>query len=381
MILLIFLIGCCMGAYAEIITIPSLTLQPGEEKSVEIRMDQAPHGLSGYTLIVNTQGSATITSGEGPAWAALKNADLVDSHTLSVSAADLMDEIKSGSTQVLLATVMVTGAAGQTTFTATVKQMDDDDGNAIVPVIIPGKIDSGNSPTPTTMPTTPVPTQPTTLPTTLQPTPIPTQPTTSPTTLQPTPVPTQPTISPTTLQPTPIPTEPTILPTTLPTTIIPPTPTEITYELDRGWNLIGIPAQPIAGYETAFVFSQVPSDGHSMFQYGPSGWESVNPATPLRAMDAYWIYTNTPFVVTIQVQEVSGSCSFQSGWNLISPPGFAEKRATEVFSSLVWSYLTGYDGKTQQYDMIVIMGVDDSFIVRPGHGYWIYLQDAGTVSY
>ena len=346
-ILLIFLIGCCMGAYAETITIPSLTLQPGEEKSVEIRMDQAPHGLSGYTLTIETQGSATITGGEGPTWSALKNAELLDSHTLRVSAGDLMDEIKAGSTQILLATVTVAGATGQTTFTATIKQMDDDDGNAIVPVVIPGAIDSGSSPTPTTHPPTPVPTQPTTEPTVLPPTPVPTQPTTEP--------------------------------TVLPPPINPPT--EISYELDQGWNLIGIPAKPIDGYTTASAFSQVPSGGHSMFQYGPSGWESVSPTTPLDAMDAYWIYSSIPFVVTIQVQDGPGSRSFHSGWNLISPPGFTEKQANEVFSPLLWSYLIRYDGKTQQYDTIVIMETDDNFIVHPGHGYWIYLQNADTVLY
>ena len=370
-----------MGAYAEIITIPSLTLQPGEESSIEIRMDQAPHGLSGYTLTIETEGSATITRGEGPAWAALKTAELMDSHTLSVSAGDLMDEIKPGSTQILLATVMITGAAGQTTLTATIKQMDDDDGNAIVPVVIPGKIDSGSSPAPTTVPTTPIPPASTTLPTAEPTTLIPTTSTTLPTAEPTTPIPTTPTTLPTTVSTTPIPTAPPTLPTTLPITARPPTPTEISYTLDRGWNLIGIPAQPIDGYNTASVFSQVPSDGHSMFKYGPAGWESVSPTTPLHAMDAYWIYANTPFAVTIQVQDVPGSHSFHSGWNLISPPGFTEKRATEAFSPLVWSYLIEYDGKTQQYDMIIIMGADDSLIVRPGYGYWIYLQNANTVSY
>ena len=334
-----------MGAYAEVITIPSLTLQPGEESSVEIRMDQAPHGLSGYTLTIETQGSATITSGEGPTWAALKNVELVNSHTLSVSAGDLMDEIKPGNTQILLATVVIAGATGQTTLTATIKQMDDDNGNAIVPVVIPGKINSGSSPTPTTL-------QPTTQ-------------TTAPATPQPTIVPTTQTTAPATPQPT----------------ISPTDPIRISYDLDQGWNLIGIPAQPMDGYTTASVFSEVPSDGHSMFQYGPSGWESMSPTTPLHAMGAYWIYASTPFTVAMQVQDGPGSRSFHSGWNLISPPGFREKEANEVFSPLLWSYLMKYDGKIQQYDRIVIMGADDSPIVYPGHGYWIYLQTADTVFY
>jgi hypothetical protein len=118
-----------------------------------------------------------------------------------------------------------------------------------------------------------------------------------------------------------------------------------------------------------------------MFKYGPSGWESVSPTTPLRTMDAYWIYASAPYSVTMRVENVPASRSFQSGWNLISLQGFTEKRPTEVFSSLSWSYLIGYDEKTQQYDMIAMMGEDGSFIVRPGHGYWIYLQNAGMVSY
>jgi hypothetical protein len=403
-ILLFIIIGCCMGTYAETVTIPSITLQQGEKGTVEIYMDQAPQGLSGYTLIVEAQGSATITGGEGPAWASLKNADMVG-NTLSVSVVDLMDEVKPGATQILLATIAITGGTGKTTLTLTVKQMDDDNGNAIVPVVIPGQITSGSSEpavvtqTPTSTPTprattsAPVPTTtiPTPLPTTLQ-TAIPTSiPTTIPTTLIPS------TSVPATVAPTPI---PTAVQTTIPTTQIPSTPPpqtpipapttvpesqkhpmEVEYTLSAGWNLIGIPAQPVTGYETATVFSHVPSEGHSMFQYGASGWEKVNPTTPLHAMDAYWVYADIPFTVTIQVQERSGSKSLQSGWNLISPAGFTAKKASEAFNSISWSYIIRYDGEIQQYDIPLILGADDAIIVEPGQGYWIYLSNAETLSF
>jgi len=359
-VLLSVIIGCCVGAYAETITIPALTLQPGEKGTVEIYMDRAPQGLSGYTLIIEAQGSATITGGEGPAWASLKNADMVG-NALSVSVVDLMDEIKPGANQILLATVAVTGGTGQTTFTATVKQMDDDNGNAIVPVVIPGQITSGSVAPPLATST------PTPLPTTSTPVPTTAVPTQAPTATQ--------TVTPT----TPAPQTPTPSVTTVPESQI--SPMEITYTLSAGWNLIGIPAQPIAGYDTATVFSHVPSEGHSMFQYGASGWERVSPTTPLHVMDAYWVYADTPFTVMIQVQEGSGSKSFQSGWNLISPLGFTAKRASEAFSSLSWSYIIGYDGETQQYDLPLILGADDTIVVEPGHGYWIYLSNVETLSF
>jgi len=401
-----------VGAYAETITIPSLTLQQGEKGTVEIYMDRAPQGLSGYTLIIEAQGSATITGGEGPAWASLKNADMVG-NALSVSVVDLTDVVKPGATQILLATIAVTGGTSQTALTATVKQMDDDNGNAIVPVVIPGQITSGSVAPPTPLPTTstPVPTTavPTPAPTTSIPTSAPTQsPATStpvPTTAIPTPAPTTsiptsaPTQSPATSTPAPttaiLTPAPTATQTVIPTTSAPRTPTpsattvpesqknpvQIEYILSAGWNLIGIPAQPIAGYNTATVFSHVPSEGHSMFQYGASGWEKVSTTTPLHAMDAYWVYTDTPFTVTIQVQEGSGSKSLQPGWNLISPAGFTAKRASEAFSSLSWSYIIRYDGETQQYDVPLILGAGDAIIVEPGHGYWIYLSNAATLSF
>jgi hypothetical protein len=188
----------------------------------------------------------------------------------------------------------------------------------------------------------------------------------------------------------PTPTPPPIIATPVPTTVMPtPTavpepqkhPMEIEYTLSTGWNLIGIPAHPVIGYETATVFSHVQSEGHSMFQYGASGWEKVNPTTPLQAMDAYWVYAEAPYTMTIQVQEGSGSRSLQPGWNLISPAGFTARNASEAFNSISWLYIIGYNGETQQYDLPMILGADDTTIVEPGHGYWIYLSNAETVSF
>ena len=351
-ILLSTVIGCCMGAYAETITITSLTLQQGEKGTVEVYMDRAPQGLSGYTFSIEAQGSATITGGEGPAWASLKNADMVG-NALSVSVVDLMNEVKPGATQILLATIAVTGGTSQTTLTLTVKQMDDDNGNAITPIVIPGQITSGSSApplvtqTPTPTPTTPAPTPTTPAPTTVQ----------------------------------------TTIPTTPPTTQTPAVPEpqkgpmEIEYTLNAGWNLIGIPGQPVTGYNTAAIFSHVPSEGHSMFQYGASGWVKINPTTPLQAMDAYWVYADAPFTMTIQVQEGSGSKSLQPGWNLISPAGFTAKMANEALSSISWSYIIGYNGEIQQYDKPLIQGTNDIMMINPGHGYWIYLSSAETLSF
>ncbi|PWR70121.1 hypothetical protein [Methanospirillum lacunae] len=158
-------------------------------------------------------------------------------------------------------------------------------------------------------------------------------------------------------------------------------------QLTPGWNFVGIPMVMQPGTDTAEVFRNVPSAGHSVFTYdAQKGWSIVGPKDALSPMNAYWIFTEQALTIPLRVQGPATSPrSLGSGWNIFGPPGMAQKPASDILACLSdWTYVVGFDSAHQQYQQSIIKGGSgqnsDKTPLVPGAGYWIYLSAPGQLT-
>lgn len=158
-------------------------------------------------------------------------------------------------------------------------------------------------------------------------------------------------------------------------------------QLVPGWNFIGIPMVMQSGSDTANVFRDVPSAGHSIFSYDPQkGWQTVGQTETLSAMNAYWIYTERTLTIPLKVQgSASTPKSLNAGWSIIGIPGMTQTPAADVLAGLSeWTYVIGFDPSLQQYKQPIIRGGtgqnSDKTPLVPGAGYWIYLSSPGQLT-
>jgi PKD repeat protein len=84
---------------------------------------------------------AEIIAVEFPTWATISAHGTLPADTVWLKAADLMDSVTPGATNVLLGKLTIRGdAEGSCTITAVVTTMDDDDGYPINPLVDPGQL-------------------------------------------------------------------------------------------------------------------------------------------------------------------------------------------------------------------------------------------------
>lgn len=135
----LFLIGCLLlvGAVsATTIELSGVSISgAGQSASIPITIDTVSTGLAGYKLnaALSSSGVAKITAVTMPDWASMKNVDgTLPGESVNITAVDLSDTIKSGATNVPVATLTVEGvAAGSTNLVLTISELTDDSGNAI----------------------------------------------------------------------------------------------------------------------------------------------------------------------------------------------------------------------------------------------------------
>jgi|GEM_PF-1180081 len=118
----------------------------GATTEIDIMLDTAPDGLSGYnmTISLSDPGIAEILSVEFPTWApeGLYANSTLPADTVWLKAADLLQQVDPGATNVLLATLTIRGdAEGSCTIDAVVTKMDPDGaGDPINPSVDPGSL-------------------------------------------------------------------------------------------------------------------------------------------------------------------------------------------------------------------------------------------------
>jgi hypothetical protein len=131
-----------INAGSEKITIESITVSEGMEARVKIILDSAPKGLAGYDVTVTLRDAAiaSVIKVELPPWAKLSDSS-IRGNSIKLKAVDLDDRIRSGSTNIELATIIFGNTKqGESMIELTVNKMDDDEGNPIIPSIEAGKL-------------------------------------------------------------------------------------------------------------------------------------------------------------------------------------------------------------------------------------------------
>ena len=121
----------------------SVTVSPGSNSTVTVRVDEFTQGLAGYQLRVTLTdpGVAEIIGVSYPIWAKLSNSTGVPSDSVTLSAVDIDRQIGPGARDVVLGTFTVHGdATGSTGFVLSDIQVDADGGAVITLVPSQGTI-------------------------------------------------------------------------------------------------------------------------------------------------------------------------------------------------------------------------------------------------
>lgn len=146
------------------VTVSDAVVEPDETAEVEIRLTEAPNGLSGYNLTLTIADGLTgeFTSASYPSAFEITDTPTYTDLNSSVQlrAIDIQDPPGPNASDVSLATVTVRGEdQGETSLTVEITRMDNDDGGKVEPTIESGTlvVEGGNetsTPTPTPTPTT-----------------------------------------------------------------------------------------------------------------------------------------------------------------------------------------------------------------------------------
>ncbi|NLV28455.1 MAG: PKD domain-containing protein [Methanomicrobiales archaeon] len=166
------------------------------------------------------------------------------------------------------------------------------------------------------------------------------------------------------------------------------TPYDDQIPVSGGWNFISVPKKLEPGYDTASIFSCIDSGGHSMFQYdtGKHLWNILDPSSPIKPLEGFWIYSQGTSYVPIRYDknpvQAPPTSYLKKGWNGI---GFTGKTPIEAKFTLLsvqdkWVNCAGYNAAAQAYDPMIIRGSNDSNLMYPFRGYWLYMTADGILA-
>ncbi len=159
--------------------------------------------------------------------------------------------------------------------------------------------------------------------------------------------------------------------------------------LHQGWNFVSVPRPLAPGKDTAQIFGQVSSGGHSVLEYlHGTGWKTLKASDPISIMTGYWVYSTKDDSVPLQYAPSPGIIrkQIQSGWNTWSLPLKEAEKAKTALSPIqsIWKYVVGYDATLQQYESPILNGgsgdQSDERLVKPHQGYWLYSAGEGEIT-
>lgn len=129
-----FLTAISLGSATSLIADDATIADPGTTVMIDILLDEASGGLSGYNITVelDNPGIADIVEVSYPSWATIHENSYLPSDDCWIMAVDLSSNVEGGSTDILLATVTIRGdGAGSTNLLVSPVQIDDDTGGVI----------------------------------------------------------------------------------------------------------------------------------------------------------------------------------------------------------------------------------------------------------
>ena len=149
-IILSLVIGPGIAAASPSVDVGGGTIDDiGSTTTVDLTLDNAPDGLSGYNLTVSLSDPsiAEVLSVSFPTWAAMHSNSTLPADSVWMKAADLQDDVKSDDMNIQLGTLTIRGDAnGMCDIVVTVTKMDDDNGDPINPATDAGHLKVGEIP-------------------------------------------------------------------------------------------------------------------------------------------------------------------------------------------------------------------------------------------
>jgi hypothetical protein len=171
----------------------------------------------------------------------------------------------------------------------------------------------------------------------------------------------------------------------------PPTP-DFILNLKPGWNFISVPTTLKTGSDTALIFRNVDTDGHSVWGFDASArrWFAYTSTTPVKVLDGFWIYSRTmdtvPLLFNRDPLQTPPVKVCYKGWNAI---GFSDTVPVSARNTLLslgdtWTQVIGFDAGNQVYETSIIQGTSgihsDTKPMLPMNGYWLYTLDTGELA-
>ena len=122
---------------------PVVALRPGESSKINLTLDNAPNGLSGYAIGIKVEqpGIAEVTAVTYPSWAGLSDSKGIPGPDVRIMAVDLEGKVQTNATQVILATLTLKGkGSGTTPVLLYGPDFDDGEGNNITLLLASGSV-------------------------------------------------------------------------------------------------------------------------------------------------------------------------------------------------------------------------------------------------
>jgi hypothetical protein len=167
-------------------------------------------------------------------------------------------------------------------------------------------------------------------------------------------------------------------------TLFPPVP-PVTIPLGMGWNLISLPLRP-AQTEIEEVLSSIKGKYRAIFRWdNPEGryqtyapGAASNTLTSLVPGVGYWIYMTAPENLIIAGQPLSSPTALFKGWNLVGVNHVREIPVNQATASISEQLVSvyGFNNATGNYQTYEpSSGTLDLLTLKPGAGYWIYVNE------
>jgi len=147
-----------------------------------------------------------------------------------------------------------------------------------------------------------------------------------------------------------------------------------TINLNSGWNLISIPLVP-DNNSIQHVFASV---NYTQLFSSNNGWKVP---TEINNALGYWIKAADNHNLTIEGSDPGNkSINLVSGWNLIGYPNLEARNISLVFNDINVTTIFSYeDHILKSYKPDRPENLNSLRVMRPGYGYWVYVNEGGSI--
>jgi hypothetical protein len=171
----------------------------------------------------------------------------------------------------------------------------------------------------------------------------------------------------------------------------------ITSSLVSGWNLVSLPVtladstlpnalNSISGHY-GDVYTWDACDGARWKVFNPTVPEPVNTLHAVGVAAGYWVNMSSPAALTLSgTHPLTTTISLCEGWNMIGYPSLAVRPVGDALASiagkydLVRQYRAGEPSPWRTYNPAVPPELNSLKDMEPGYGYWIYMNQAATLT-